>query len=63
MITFINLSDPTDQYVRTFLFLVFSRYLFAALLTMLTMALYLQYKDKQRKISRRRYTVKMTLRT
>ena len=48
-------------FVRIFLFLVFSRYLhFAALLTMLTMALYLEYKNK---ISRRRYTVKMTLRT
>ena len=43
-------------FVRIFLFLVFSRYLhFAALLTMLTMALYLEYKNK---ISRRRYTAK-----
>ena len=51
-------------FVRIFLFLVFSRYLhFAALLTMLTMALYLEYKDKESKISRRRYTAKMTLRT
>ena len=43
-------------FVRILLFLVFSGYL-EALLTMLTMTLYLQYKDKQSKISRRRYTV------